>query len=569
LELQLTPPGLPPAPSDWTLQQRLDRCWAEWPAGPKLLVFDNVGDYASIKPYLPPVGRDFRVLMTSRQSFGPPVRRYEIKVLSEVAALELLGRLADEGGDGRIDRELPIAQQICHWLGYLPLGLELVGRYLAKKPDLTLAKLWQVLQAKKLGAQALLAAEPEMTADWGVVTAFNLSWELLSDDAQRLAMLLSLFALAEIPWQLVESCWEAGKSDDVRDAELSPLSLLNRVGQGRYELHQLLREFFGAKLQHSPVKDQIITGFAQAMTAVAQTIGQTVTLAEQASLELAIPHLRAAIDWADYLQGDDKTWCCMGAARFYQSQCIFTEAESLYVRSLAIYEKQLGTEHPTTASSLNNIAILYYLMGRFEGAELLYVKALAIYEKHLGAEHPDTATGLNNIAELYRAIGRYEEAEPLYARSLAIREKQLGMEHPDTANSLNNIAVLYCAMERYEEAKVFLIRAIAIAEKKLGSNHPNIISCKQSLEILHQRSTLTEGMADAIELASFSDLTDEQIVALTELQMEQNQDVRLSELLDRQQAGTLIESDRPELQRLMQIYQEGMVASLNREPCEF
>jgi hypothetical protein len=36
---------------------------------------------------------------------------------------------------------LKVAKQICQWLGYLPLGLELVGRYLARKPELTLATL--------------------------------------------------------------------------------------------------------------------------------------------------------------------------------------------------------------------------------------------------------------------------------------------------------------------------------------------------------------------------------------------------------------------------------------------
>jgi tetratricopeptide (TPR) repeat protein len=450
LELQLTPLGLPPAPGDWTLQQRLDRCWAEWPAGPKLLVFDNVQGFESVKPYLPPTGRDFRVLMTSRRTFGAPVRRYEIKVLSEAAALELLGRLADERGEGRIDKELEIAKQICAWLGYLPLGLELVGRYLARKPDLTLAKLWQVLQAEKLEAQALLKAEPEMTATLGVVTAFNLSWELLSAAAQRLAMLLSLFALAEIPWQLVENCWEAGTgsatSEDVRDEELSPLSLLSRVGPGRYELHQLLREFFGAKLHGSPEIDDLITCFATVMTEVAKTINQIVTLSEQQSLELEIPHLRAAINWATYLPDDDKTWCCSGLARFYQSQSLFTEAESLYVRSLEISEK------------------------------------------HLGGEHPSTATSLNNIAELYRLMGRYEEAEPLYVRSLKISENHLGGEHPFTANSLNNIAALYYSMERYADAEVLLMRSITILEKKLGPNHPNTISSKRNLEIL--RSTM-------------------------------------------------------------------------------
>jgi predicted transcriptional regulator len=73
------------------------------------------------------------------------------------------------------------------------------------------------------------------------------------------------------------------------------------------------------------------------------------------------------------------------------------------------------------------------------------------------------------------------------------------------------------------------------------------------------QSSMPSVRADAVELESVSDLADEQVVALTELQMEPSQDVRLSELLDRQQAGTLLESDRPELQSLMQIYQEGML----------
>lgn len=41
--------------------------------------------------------------------------------------------------------------------------------------------------------------------------------------------------------------------------------------------------------------------------------------------------------------------------------------------------------------------------------------------------------------------------------------------------------------------------------------------------------------------------------------MQPDQDVRISELLDRQQAGTLTESERPELRRLMQIHQEGLL----------
>jgi len=49
----------------------------------------------------------------------------------------------------------------------------------------------------------------------------------------------------------------------------------------------------------------------------------------------------------------------------------------------------------------------------------------------VGPTHPDTATSLNNLAVLYQAQGKYAEAEPLYKRALASCE-QLGVSHPTT-----------------------------------------------------------------------------------------------------------------------------------------
>lgn len=65
--------------------------------------------------------------------------------------------------------------------------------------------------------------------------------------------------------------------------------------------------------------------------------------------------------------------------------------------------------------------------------------------------------------------------------------------------------------------------------------------------------------SDVTDLEPISALSDEQVLALTELQMEPEQDARLSELLDLQQAGLLTENERLELQTLMQIYQEGLL----------
>ena len=56
-----------------------------------------------------------------------------------------------------------------------------------------------------------------------------------------------------------------------------------------------------------------------------------------------------------------------------------------------------------------------------------------------------------------------------------------------------------------------------------------------------------------------SALPDEEVLALTALQMKPAQDRRLSLLLGRQQAGSLTKVERFELFTLMQVYQEGLL----------
>ncbi|MDF5714189.1 MAG: hypothetical protein PUP93_09915 [Rhizonema sp. NSF051] len=64
---------------------------------------------------------------------------------------------------------------------------------------------------------------------------------------------------------------------------------------------------------------------------------------------------------------------------------------------------------------------------------------------------------------------------------------------------------------------------------------------------------------DKLEISSFASLPDEEVIALTELQMESEQDQRLSELLYNQQAGILANTEHSELLALMQVYQEKLL----------
>ncbi len=147
----------------------------------------------------------------------------------------------------------------------------------------------------------------------------------------------------------------------------------------------------------------------------------------------------------------------------------YAEAEKQFLAALREAEK-FGPEDPRLAASLNDLALLYYTQGKNAEAEPLYQRALAIWEKVLGPEHPDVAYSLNNLAILYQVQGRYEEAETHFVWALAIREDALGLDHPSVAASLEDYAALLRQIGRSAEATEMDTRAKAIRAKHAKEN---------------------------------------------------------------------------------------------------
>ena len=500
--------GIVPPDTLDNLKERLQFCYDEWAkrtSGNALLVLDDVTDYSAVQGLLPSNPR-FKVLLTARQIVPSLVGCLPLKVLKLEAALELLRLTAGDlpgNGLGRINAQLEDAKALCLWLDYLPLGIELVGRYLRRKRTLSLAEMLQRLQNQRLEARALQEAEAGMTARHGVAAAFELSWADLNDRARTLGCLLSVFALAPIPWELVAEClpdWDKEELEDCRDYELLEQSLLSLVEdetsdaaefkqvQPRYQLHALIREFFAAKLQGRADAENLRRGFAVVLTAVGKTIPYVVALEVQERVKEALPHLAVVAEqWSQLVQdSDDAVLSFTGLARVAESQSLLAEAEKWYQACLQMTEERYGADHPNTALSLNNLAGMYKSMGRYREAEPLFKRSLAIREQQLGANHPDTSNSLNNLAELYRVMGRYPEAEPLFKRSLAIREQQLGADDSYTARSLNNLAALYYEMSRYREAEPLLKRSLAIREQQLGADHLDTSNSLNNLADLYR-----------------------------------------------------------------------------------
>ncbi|MEH1791878.1 tetratricopeptide repeat protein [Nostoc sp.] len=473
------------APDEWEFADRLRYCWQNWQQGEVMLVFDDVTDYKTqVQPYLPPESPRFKVLLTTRQEFDRTLPQLPLGVLKPLAAMKLLKSLVDRE---RLKSEPWVAREICKSLGYLPLALELVGRYLDTMPDLSLEKLLKRLEKKRLEHEAVANANPLMRYEYGVAEAFALSWEQLDENVQRLGCWLSLCALADIPFSV-----EAIKDDDEQQlwekaiAELRKLHLIQWQSKGIYRLHPLIRQFFQMKLDESSEADKVKTAFVAQMVEVAKQIPQQPNREDIFNLTPHIPHLaEVTTHLSQYLSDEDLTWPFTGLGCFYYGQGLYQQAESWYKLCIEVAENRLGLEHFYVAASLNNLAEVYRSTGRYSEAESLHQQALELRKCLLGDNHPHVAESLNNLALIYESTGRYNEAESLHQQALELRKRLLGDNHPHVAASLNNLAALYTSTGRYNEAESLHQQALEQRKRLLGDNHPHVAASLNNLAALY------------------------------------------------------------------------------------
>jgi tetratricopeptide (TPR) repeat protein len=507
--------GLNP-PDDFDVLLQVKWCWQRWREGKVLLVIDDLQNYSAIQPYLPPQSSQFRVLITTRLKLDLS-GSLSLQILSLPEAMVLLSKLI---GEDRLNQETALAEELCQRLGCLPLALQLVGRYL-KYRQISCAEMLRRLAAKGINHPAfdVDAYDPTWTLSItrGVQAAFELSWEVISYSAQELGCLLSLFALAPIPWLLIQSASREKNIEILENAriELERLHLLQSENYDHYQLHQLIHDFLQVKLEKlSTVTQKKITlanflfldigqlfsnlfnrqslsttlkrNFCQAMVDIAQEIPQQPIQKDIQKFKLAIPHLQEVADHLlDTVSDENLIWPFVGVGRFYEGQGLYNDAEPWGKKCVLLLKRRLGDDHPAVASSLNNLAGLYESQGKYKEAEPLYQQALALRQKLLGDDHPDVASSLNNLALLYKSQGKYKEAEPLYQQALALRQKLLGDDHPHVATSLNNLALLYYSQGKYNEAEPLYQQALALWQKLLGDDHPHVATSLNNLAGLY------------------------------------------------------------------------------------
>ena len=351
------------------LSARLDEqaawYWQNWlPASGKLLVIlDDVPKAESIPDLAMPIDPRVRVLVTTRErKLNVGFKSVPLDVLSEEKALELLRKIV---GAVKVDKELVTVKEICITLGYLPLGIELIGEYLSKNRFLTFAKLQERLS---LADESITRERKHrFYAHRGVEAAIQLSWDDISTGSQRVAMLLGLFAPVEILWELVAGIGASAEitEDELNEArgQLYSLHLIQPSDEecNFYKIHTLVREFFRAKLLKAEENHQFRQAFVTSLIGIAKQIPQSPTQDLIAKITPAIPHLDLL---SREMLGDilnleeDLVWAFLGIAFYYNGQGLYDKAEPLYVKALEILEVSLGMEHPITQKCRDNLQSL-------------------------------------------------------------------------------------------------------------------------------------------------------------------------------------------------------------------
>lgn len=482
-------------PNGLTLAGQVQFCWQRWAEGQVLIVIDDVADYRQIKSYLPSESR-FKVLITTRERLAKPLARLDLDVLKPRAALALLKSLVERE---RLKREPWVARNLCKWLGYLPLGLELVGQYLAQDEDLSLAEMLRRLKQKRLRHPALKNPEPTMTAQLGVADAFELSWERLNDAEQRLGCLLSLFAPAPIPWkpnelhlavseedakaikealesqgitqEILEELENSLEATEEAKNKLVRLNLLQPCGEGIYRFHQLIREFFRQKLEALPEAEYLKIGFVTFIVALVQQMPSSPNYDEIKQISPLIPHIEeVAQQMSGYLSNEEFGYPFNILVSFYRNQGLYALAENWCQAFIENVKIRFHGNHLFVANVQKQLAVILRLQGRYGEAETLYKKVLEVFLTLYDRRHSVIISVRHELAVIYRLQYRLNDAESLLKKCLE------DMSQIDDNSSLNSFDEnsIYKKEDIFSNTENLVYKALSFIENS-GHRQPDVL----------------------------------------------------------------------------------------------
>ena len=358
----------------------------------------------------------------------------------------------------------PAVVRICQILAGLPLAIELAAAWV------------RMLSCSEI------VAEIERSFDFLTSTArdiphrqrslraaFDHSWNLLSEDEQRVLGRLSIF----------RGGFEREAAERVAGATLSILSalldksLLRRSAAGRYDLHELIRQYAATHLEDNPQEEaETHECYADYYAALLQQWEEQLKSPKQlqilAKMSVEIDNVRLAWNlMTTYRQTARIKKSLRSLRRFYEIRgpaqegaAFFGQAvEALQMPAEAGVEQNADTERSVVLGQvLAHQGYFYARLGQHEQARELLQKSLALLRP--STDQAALADMLNTLGYMKYRLGEFEEARLCAQESLALNRRL--NNRVGTAFSLIHLSYVYLAQEAYEQAYALSSESLAI-----------------------------------------------------------------------------------------------------------
>ncbi|MEJ2210597.1 MAG: tetratricopeptide repeat protein [Anaerolineae bacterium] len=341
--------------------------------------------------------------------------------------------------------EWPAVARICRLVEGMPLALELAAAAARALPCPEIAA--EIEQDLDVLA-ASLHDLPERHRS--VRAAFEGSWRLLAAEEQQAMGRLAAFRGG---FDREAARAVAGAPRAMLDA-LAEKSLLRRTPSGRYELHELLRQFAAERLAEEQDEDARArarhaghyAGRLQAWQDLLHGDGQRAALSEMA---LEMENVRAAWKYAvERQQADLVSRSLEGLYRFYDLRGRFQEGGVAFALAAAAWR---GPADPGSAHLLARLevrqAMFEFRAGRYAAAQELAARSLKPLRR-LG-DAGEEALALSILGALAEEQGEYDRARTHYESALDLyRQAGDGRGQARTLDHLGDVARMVGAYDR-------------------------------------------------------------------------------------------------------------------------
>ncbi|MFN8457938.1 MAG: tetratricopeptide repeat protein [Anaerolineae bacterium] len=384
---------------------------------------------------------------------------------------------------GRIQADFSLTEaeklavaRICDLVAGLPLGIELAAAWVRL---LSCAEIAQEIERNLNFLATSVRDVPERHRSLRAVFAH--SWNLLSAAEQQVFKQLSVF----------RGGFRREAAERLTGANLPVLaalvdkSFLRRSASGRYEIHELLRQYAAEKLAASPPEqeqtqdlhcDYYLNFLAQRE---AQLTGekQKETLAE---ISAEIENARAGWRWA-VAQGQIAPLekAAEGLYLFYDLRSRFQEGNEAFrqTANLWINEAKIALIFSSEQKKLLRGKILNYQgwfcyrLGDYDQAKTLFLQSLHIFQQLETQEY--IAIALSNLGKVAVYLGEYTEAKELSQKSLILMRATGDQKR--MIGALTNLGNVAFVEGEYNEAKQYLQECLDLAKAR-GDRHSAALS---------------------------------------------------------------------------------------------